>query len=64
MEEDVMFTEAINHHTMQVHRYADLFAHELRRSAPNKTMLTHYMESIQAHMRMGADAALFRRDRP
>lgn len=58
MERDVMFANAVKHHVSNVRRYIDLFEHELTRKKPNVTMLQHYIESVDAHMRMASNAAL------
>lgn len=52
------FEGAVQFHVSGIHRYAQLFEHEIGRIAPNKTMLNHYMDSMQAEMRMCANAAL------
>ena len=49
---------AIRHNVNQVRRYIDLFDHEVHRKKPNVTMLQHYIESVEAHMRMASNAAL------
>jgi hypothetical protein len=49
---------AIRHNVNQVRRYIDLFDHEVHRKKPSLAMLRHYMESVDAHMRMASNAAL------
>lgn len=54
----VTFEGAIKWHVQRIRSYSDLFEHEVTRANPDKVMLRHYMDSMQAHMRMAADAAL------
>lgn len=51
---------AIHHHANMVRYYANLLEREALCADPDKYDLLHYIESIDAHMRMASNAALSR----